>query len=120
MNASMRLRHATAPVQADIIEQINHLLTSHVPGGEVPGDGFDRVNYRLEIVLASYDDDEPDDPGQPVRDLLTDIVHLCRAKGWPIDDLLEKAQDMAQTEDTEWRQIEHEIWLDTLEHEAPC
>jgi len=100
MTSSMKLRHATAPVQQHIIDNINHLMTSR--NDEVPYDGFDRVDYRLEIVLAPYDDDDPDDPGQPVRDLLTDVLHLCDAKGWRIHDLLDQAVQMAGTERQMW------------------
>lgn len=99
---SMTIRHADAPLQKAVIENIHTLLANNGRAYEVPDDGYDRVEYRLELVLASYDDDEPDDPGQPVRDLLTDVLHLCDAKGWDIQDLLSKAEWMQQIEIGEW------------------
>jgi hypothetical protein len=99
---SMTIRHADAPLQKAVIENIYTLLANNGRAHEVPEDGYDRVDYRLEIVLAPYDDDEPDEPGQPVRDLLTDVLHLCDAKGWDIQELLANAAWMRDEENREW------------------
>lgn len=99
---SMKLRHASTPLQDALIENIHTLLANNGRAYEVPDDGYDRVDYRLEIVLAPYDDDEPDEPGQPVRDLLTDVLHLCTMKGWDIQELLSNAAWMEEQEVREW------------------
>jgi hypothetical protein len=76
---------------------------------QAPGDGYERVDFRLDIILqGAYDDDEPEDPAQPVRDLLTDIIHRCRAKGWDLFELLERAQWMADQEGREWDELAQE------------
>jgi hypothetical protein len=98
-HTSLRLRHADAPLQNHLIERISELLMSR--DDEVPPDGYDRVDYRLEIVFAAYDN-EPDDPGQPVADLLTDLIHLCNQKNWDLYALLERADKMAGREWDEW------------------
>jgi hypothetical protein len=103
-HTSMRLRTADAPKQQELIEKIGELLVNRSP--EVPEDGFDRVEYRMELVLAPYDNDEPADPGQPIRDLLTDIIHVCRRKNWSLVDLLAVAEDMAGIEREEWEAME--------------
>jgi hypothetical protein len=97
---SMRLRHATTPIQDHLIEQINTTLIER--GEEVPEDGYDRVEYRMDFVFACYDDESMDDPGQPVADLLTDIVHVCEAKGWDVHEFLQRALWMADQERQEW------------------
>jgi hypothetical protein len=96
---SLRLRHATAPLQNHLIHAIGELLTNRAE--EVPEDGYDRVDYRLELVFAAYDN-EPDDPGQPVADLLTDLIHLCNHQNWDLHALLERADKMAAEEWSEW------------------
>lgn len=93
-------RQRTAPEQQKIIDSIEHLLSTR--NDEVPPDGYDRVDYRTEILLAAYDDDDPEDRTQPVRDLLTDVVHLCRSRGFVIDLLLNSARNMADQEEGDW------------------
>jgi hypothetical protein len=96
----MKLRNAEAPIQNQLINEIGLLFTSREE--EAPRDSYDRVDYRLEVVTAPYDDDDAEDRTQPVRDLLTDIVHLCDAKGWDIHTLVERAEWMAQQERQDW------------------
>lgn len=95
----------TAPHQDAVIASIRKLMVTE-PEPEVPADGYDRVDYRLEIVLDGlYDGAEraaQRGSEAPVRDLLTDLVHLCEARGWSIESLLERAHDMALTERKEW------------------
>ncbi len=95
----------SAPLRDGIVEEIDHLLKTYVPDGEVPPDGHDRVDYRLGIVLSVYDDDDPDNPAQPVTDALTDLLHLCAWKGWDIDYLIEKAEHMRQEEIKDWGEL---------------
>jgi hypothetical protein len=94
----------TAPQQDAIIQGIGKLITSRDP--EVPADGYDRVNYRLEIVLDGlYDGAQVVDQGEetnPIRDLLTDLVHLCEARGWDVQHELDMAYAAAVSDTQEW------------------
>lgn len=92
----------TAPEQDALIESIRrHVVTE--PGPDVPGDGYDRVDYRLEIILESLYDGVHEEVGDaPVRDLLTDVVHLCEARGWNLYEMLAAAQFMAAQERSDW------------------
>lgn len=96
----------TAPKRDAVLKEIDELLRSR--DEEVPPDGVDRVDYRLGIALGCYDDDDPDDPTQPVRDLLTDILWLCHGKGWDIDYLVERAEWMRNEEAKEWSGVADE------------
>lgn len=92
----------TAPHQDAVIASIRKLMVTE-PEPEVPADGYDRVDYRLEIVLESmYDGADADAGTAPVRDLLTDLVHLCDARGWSVLNLLSRAEDMALEERKDW------------------
>lgn len=102
----MTISHRSAPLQADLKERIKRLLTSRAD--EVPEDGYDRVDYRLELILAAYDDDDPGDPTQPYRDLLTDVLHHCAREGWPTHELIARADWMRTQESANWDGIDEE------------
>lgn len=91
-----------------LIADTRHLL--HTRDGEVPGDGYDRVEYRMRLALAGYDDENPDDPTQSYRDLLTDVLHRCFQEGWDIEDMLRRASQMTQMEKNEWDHIAETNW----------
>lgn len=97
----------TAPKQDAVITSVRELIRSR--DSEVPEDGYDRVDYRLEIVLESMYDAATIDPTQdqfdqatPVVDLLSDLQHLAAARGWDIAELFARAQNMREQEIEEW------------------
>lgn len=47
-----------------------------------------RVNKVTNMVKEFYD---PEDVQTSVQDALTDILHLCKAKGWIFQNMLESA-----------------------------
>jgi hypothetical protein len=101
----MNITDRTAPKQEALIRLTHNLLMQR--DDEVPEDGFDRIDYRMGIVLGgSYDKPDPEEPDMAVRDLLTDVLHYCHANGWDFFDVLERAQWMAMQEQREWDQRE--------------
>lgn len=83
-----------------VIEAISHLLATR--NDEAPGDGYERVEYRMRLVTAGCDDGDPDDPTQPYRDVITDIAHIFHLEGWDLDEAIRRAKSMAQQEQAEW------------------
>lgn len=69
-------------------------------------DTEDRALWRIETVLAGFYDepDDEDDPGMAVRDLLTDLIHYCRANELSLEAELAGAEDMAGMEHGEWEE----------------
>jgi hypothetical protein len=97
----MHIKERTAPLQEHVIETMRELMAGRHE--ETPEDGYDRVDYRMELVLDGlYDGRDPEDETQPLIDLLTDVLHTARAKGVDIFDLLERAQWMQRQEIEEW------------------
>jgi hypothetical protein len=73
-------------------------------------DTEDRALWRMETTLIGFYDepDDDEDPGMAVRDLLTDLVHYCRANALDLDHELEGAREMAGMEHGEW--MERASW----------
>lgn len=68
-------------------------------------DTEDRSLWRTETMLLGFYDepDDDEDPGMAVRDLLTDLLHYCRAHDLDLDHELSGAEDMAAQELAEWQ-----------------
>jgi hypothetical protein len=85
--------------ELDAIDAIQFALKS----SDIPGDGYERAEVRLRIVLGgAYDGTTAEDEAQPLIDLLTDILHASHALGVDIFDLLESAQFMQTEEQKDW------------------
>lgn len=91
--------------------RINHLASAmqeleaaHDLGEVPPHDTLDRALWRVRFTLAAlYDEaDDEADPGMPVRDLFTDLVHYCVVEGIILENELAGALDMASQEASEW------------------
>jgi hypothetical protein len=63
-------------------------------------DTLERAQARVEIALDLFYDGRSDyeEPDQPIRDLLSDLVHYCRERGIDLDYALERAEGMAAEE----------------------
>jgi hypothetical protein len=53
---------------------------------------------RRRAVVALADYDLPNEDEDAVSDLLTDLAHLCHARGWSWADLVRRAGDHFQAE----------------------
>lgn len=71
-------------------------------------DTLDRAVTRVGLVMALAYDDEPQEPDQALRDLLTDVVHTAAARRLDMSELLDAAQRMAERERQEWAGLEVE------------
>lgn len=67
-------------------------------------DTRDRALFRVELMIdLGYDRSlDPEEADQPVRDLLTDLVHYCAQHGVDIRHALERAEWMAEQDLTDW------------------
>lgn len=87
-------------------------------------DTLERSRLRLAVIFAGFYDDEPDEPDQAIRDLLTDVMHEAEARGVGIYEAWERAGRMFRMERAEWaereaaasttktpEQIAHEVML---------
>lgn len=54
------------------------------------------------MILKALYDDEPGEPDQAIRDLLTDTLHEAQRRGVDIDQALERAHWMQNQELAEW------------------
>ena len=72
--------------------------------GDAPEDERQRVMWRMDTVLDGfYDGTLPaEDPGQPVRDLLTDVLHYCEARGINYSEQAAAARRMVTEERHDW------------------
>lgn len=73
-----------------------------------PHDTRERANARVEITLDLFYDgrgDDIDEPEQPIRDLLTDLVHYCTERGIDLDYALECAEQTARREAALWASL---------------
>jgi hypothetical protein len=69
-----------------------------------PDNEQDRALWRLQTVLEGYYDASLpiEDPGQPVRDLLTDVLHFCDARGINYSEQAGAARRMVTEERHDW------------------
>ena len=65
-------------------------------------DTLRRAQFRMHTLIAAWYDDEPSEPDQAIRDVLTDLVHLADARGVDIHTALERAVWMADQERADW------------------
>lgn len=79
-------------------------LTRLAMRSETETDTRERAIWRADFVFdAMYDrSPDPDEADQPLRDLLTDLVHWAEAHEVDIEDALSRAQWMAQEELKDW------------------
>ena len=61
-----------------------------------------RAQFRMHTLIAAWYDDEPSEPDQAIRDVLTDLVHLADARGIDIHHALDRAVWMADEERADW------------------
>lgn len=57
-------------------------------------DTMERARFRTAAIFEAFYDDEPGEPDQAIRDLLTDIMHEADARGADMTDALERAEWM--------------------------
>jgi hypothetical protein len=50
-----------------------------------------RAQFRMHTLIAAWYDDEPSEPDQAIRDVLTDLVHLADERGIDIHAALDRA-----------------------------
>lgn len=75
-------------------------------------DAVDVVRIAMSRIFDLFYDDEPENPGLAVRDLLTDLLHLCEARNLNFDRMLESARKVHADESLEWnaeRRIEADL-----------
>lgn len=65
-------------------------------------DTLGRAQFRMNTLIAAWYDDEPSEPDQAIRDVLTDLVHLADARGIDIHHALDRAVWMADEERADW------------------
>ena len=61
-----------------------------------------RAQFRMHTLIAAWYDDEPSEPDQAIRDVLTDLVHLADARGVDLHHALDRAVWMADEERADW------------------
>lgn len=61
-----------------------------------------RAQFRMHTLIAAWYDDEPSEPDQAIRDVLTDLVHLADERGIDIHAALDRSMWMADQERAEW------------------
>lgn len=66
-------------------------------------DSLERARFRLKIIIAGLYDEEPTDPEQAIRDLLTDVLHEADARGIDVHHALDRATWMRDQEVAEWK-----------------
>lgn len=71
-------------------------------------DTLTRVRTRMALIFAGVYDDEPSEPDQAIRDLLTDVIHEARARGVDMDEAYERALWMQREEQAEWAERDKE------------
>lgn len=65
-------------------------------------DTMQRSRFRTDTLIAAWYDDEPSEPDQAIRDVLTDLVHLADARGVDLHHALDRAVRMADEERADW------------------
>lgn len=85
-------------------DALRHLQAAFDLGEIPPTDSLDIALTRVSFCLAALYDpaDDEEDPGQPLRDFLTDATHYAHAHGLDIEAELESAVNMARQERMEW------------------
>lgn len=66
------------------------------------GDTPDAPRLRVAVMFAALYDNEPGEPDQAIRDLLTDIMHEAEARGVDMTDALCRAAWMHNQERQAW------------------
>lgn len=65
-------------------------------------DSLDRTQMRTRLIFDAFYDDEEGEPGQPIQDCLTDMMHIASERGLAFDSLLTAASTMYRQEIEEW------------------
>lgn len=65
-------------------------------------DTLDRALWRLQSVFDLFYDDERFDSDQAIRDLLTDVIHMAKERDVDLEDALNEAQSLADSERRDW------------------
>lgn len=80
-----------------LAEQVNAAMRA-----DTEEDTFAGARWRINFIFDAMYDDEPTEPDQAIRDLLTDLIHEADARGVDIHDALIAAARMAGTETADW------------------
>lgn len=65
-------------------------------------DTMERARFRTAAIFGAFYDDEPGEPDQAIRDLLTDIMHEAESRGVDMTDALDRAAWMHDQERQGW------------------
>lgn len=65
-------------------------------------DTLERARFRVAAIFGAFYDDEPGEPDQAIRDLLTDILHEAEARDVDMTDALDRAAWMHSEEREDW------------------
>lgn len=65
-------------------------------------DTLDRAQMRTRLLFEMFYDDEWDEPGQVIQDVLTDLMHVAAERGVDMEDVIQRAAKMFTDEREEW------------------
>ena len=65
-------------------------------------DTLERARFRMAQIFETFYDDEEGEPGQAIRDLLTDVLHEAEARGVNIHNAIGRATWMYHQECRDW------------------
>jgi hypothetical protein len=88
-------------VTEQTIATLGSILRAHLHA-DTDTDTAARAQYRVAVIFTGFYDDEPGEPDQALRDLLTDLVHEADWRGVDIYAALNSAVSMADQERDEW------------------
>ena len=83
------------------LKELRALLGNYlnaVSAYDTPG----RVAARTELIFTTLYDDEPSEPDQAIRDVLTDLMHVSATRGIDFEEALRGASRMWLMEREEW------------------
>ena len=87
------MTHPTTQLELNMSRELDNRTTT---------DTLARALFRTETLIAAWYDDEPSEPDQAIRDVLTDLVHLADERGIDIHAALDRSMWMADQERAEW------------------
>ena len=91
---------AQAQIQPPTLEQARALTGAL--NRETEPDTLTSARWRVNVTFEAFYDDEPGEPDQAIRDVLTDLIHEARARGVDVDDAIRRATEMADLERADW------------------